>query len=110
MNEVEVVEVALPNGQTMLARVHAVDGRPRDIGLGEQLSLTEVTQTLHGVGAAVLDTLDHLQPGQASVEFGLDLAVRSGRLTGLLVEGGATATLRVTLQWTRQEADTPTMG
>jgi hypothetical protein len=113
MSEVEVVEVALPEGQVMLARVHAVDGidtGPRDVGLRKQFSLEGVTQTLHAVGAAVLGALDHVGPERASVEFGIDLAIKSGNLTGLLVEGDATATLRVTLEWTRGEAATPAMG
>jgi|SRR5215211_1116166 len=112
MSAVEVVEVALPNEQVMLARVHAVDGvdlGPRDVGFKEQLSLEGITETLQAVGAAVLLALDHVRPEQASVEFGLDLAVKSGRLTGLLVEGDAAATLRVTLKWTRREPATRAM-
>jgi hypothetical protein len=104
MDVVEVVEVVLPAGQTMLARVHAndpVDIGPRDVGLLEQLSFSGVTDTLQQIGGAVLSALEHVKPGRASVEFGLDLAVTSGKLTGLLVEGEATATLKVTLEWQR---------
>jgi hypothetical protein len=33
------------------------------------------------------------------VELGLELAVKSGRLTGLLVEGAGSGSLKVTLEW-----------
>jgi hypothetical protein len=33
------------------------------------------------------------------VEFGLEATVRSGKLTGLLVEGGGAAALKITLTW-----------
>jgi hypothetical protein len=101
---VEVVEVVLPGGQTMLARVHAADpgaGGPRDVGLREQLLFSGVTDTLQQIGGSVVRALEHVKPERASVEFGLDLAVKAGKLTGLLVEGDATATLKVILEWER---------
>jgi hypothetical protein len=113
MSQVEVVEVLLPSGQVMLARVQAVDGTaggPQDVSLRDQLSLEGVAETLQMVGTSVLGALERVRPERASVEFGLDLALKSGRLTGLLVEGDATATLRVALEWARREATTPATG
>jgi Trypsin-co-occurring domain 1 len=104
MDAIEVVEVTLSGGQTMLARVHNTDPvatGPRDVGLREQLSFAGVTDTLRQIGGAVVDAIGQVRPERASVEFGLDLAVKSGKLTGLLVEGDATATLKVTLEWQR---------
>jgi hypothetical protein len=99
---VELVEVVLPDGQTMLARVHAADpvgSGPRDIGLSEALSFEGVSDTLEQIGRAVVGALVNVKPERARVEFGLELAVKSGRLTGLLVEGNANASLKVTLEW-----------
>jgi hypothetical protein len=104
MDAVEVVEVTLPGGQSMLAQVHATDPvatGPHDVGLREQLSFVGVTDTLREIGEAVVAALGQVCPERASVEFGLDLAVKSGKLTGLLVEGDAVATLKVTLEWQR---------
>ena len=104
MARLEVVEVNLANGHTMLARVHAGDPHergPRDVGLREQLSFQGVTDALHHIASAMLNTLDHAKLERATVEFGLDLAVKAGKLTGLLVEGNSTATLKVTLEWAR---------
>jgi hypothetical protein len=115
MSGTEIVEITVAEGQTMLARVQTLDPvptGPRDVGLREQLSIDGVTDSLQQVGKAVLAALDHLWPERASVEFGLDLAVKSGKLTGLLVEGDATATLKVTLEWERRDpspASTSTM-
>jgi hypothetical protein len=112
INRVDVVEVTLPSGQTMLARVHTtdpVDAGPSDIGLAEQLSFAGVTETLQQIGSAVVSALVQVRPERASVEFGLDLAVKSGKLTGLLVDGTANATLKVTLDWQRTAA-TPVAG
>jgi hypothetical protein len=40
-----------------------------------------------------------VKPAEASVELALKLVVKSGKLTGLLVEGGGEAALKVTLTW-----------
>jgi hypothetical protein len=42
---------------------------------------------------------ERVKPSEASVEFSLALTVKSGKLTGLLVEGGGEAALKVTLTW-----------
>jgi hypothetical protein len=38
-------------------------------------------------------------PRSASVEFGIDVTVEAGALTGMLAKGSGTATLKVTLNW-----------
>jgi hypothetical protein len=47
----------------------------------------------------VMAALTNAQPDHASVEFGIDVTVESGALTGLLARGSGTATLKVTLSW-----------
>lgn len=40
-----------------------------------------------------------VKPTEATVEFGLSLTAKSGKLTGLVVEGDAAASLKVTMVW-----------
>jgi hypothetical protein len=47
----------------------------------------------------VKDAIDSIGPERASVEFGVQVAVKSGQLTGLVVEGSGQASLKVTLGW-----------
>ena len=51
-----------------------------------RLSFSEVTNTLRQIAAAVVGAIDKVRPDRASLLFGLDLAVKSGKLTGLLAE------------------------
>jgi len=37
-----------------------------------------------------------------TVELGIQLAIKNGKLTGLIVEGKADASLKVTLEWGKQ--------
>lgn len=53
---------------------------------------------------AVTDELtsvwEQSRPQEAVVEFGVAADVKAGKLTGLLVGGGAAASLKITLKWT----------
>jgi Trypsin-co-occurring domain 1 len=59
----------------------------------------EVTDTIKGIATSVVDTLKEVKPRRASVEFGLEIGVESGKLTTLLVRGTGTANLKITLEW-----------
>lgn len=94
-----LVEVELPNGVTAL--VHAVDagGGAAKAARVAKHDLSAVMGTLEGVSLAVKSALAKASPDKVSVEFGLELAVKAGALTAMLVDGAGAASLRVTLEW-----------
>lgn len=52
--------------------------------------------------------MEKAAPAKTTVELGIELAVKNGELTGLLVNGQASTSLKVTLEWTRKpSADDP---
>ncbi len=48
-------------------------------------SFKEVTDAVEGIVHAMVTTLKKVKPQQASVEFGLEIGVESGKLTTLLI-------------------------
>jgi hypothetical protein len=97
-------------GQTVLVRsgdiefwVEVVEGDNgggvETVGLEAVLSFDGVRDTVETIAATLADVWQRVRPTEASVEFALALSVKSGRLTGLLVEGGGEASLKVTLVW-----------
>lgn len=80
-------------------------GGPAPIGDdGGPLSFDGVRATVEGIATEMAQVWQRVRPSEASVEFGLKVTAKSGKLTGLLVEGGGEATLTVTLTWKRPEA------
>jgi len=102
--ERKVVEVTLPNNTVAL--VSAVDadgdvpGATKTSALGG-FDLAEVGRTLEGLAEAIKGSMAKAAPDRVTVELGLELVVKSGKLTGLLVEGGGTGSLQVTMEWDR---------
>ncbi len=63
------------------------------------MSFDGVRDTVEALAAELAGVWQRVRPSEATVEFGLNVTAKSGKLTGLLVEGGGEATLKVTLTW-----------
>jgi Trypsin-co-occurring domain 1 len=96
----DVVEVRLPTGQVIHARV--ADTGPRDVGLGDRqwaLSLDDLQDTVEGVTQTVYQALQRVKPHTVSLEIGIELAVQTGKLTSLLAEASGKGSMKLTLSW-----------
>ena len=51
----------------------------------------------------LFDALETIAPSNASVEFGLELALKGGKLVSVFVDAGGSASLRVNLSWERSK-------
>lgn len=98
--DTRVVEVTLPNGTTALVRAVEVDGGgATKTAFGDKFDFGDVAGTLEGLSDAIRSSLAKAAPDKVTVVLGLELAVKAGRLTGLLVEGEGRGSLTVTLEW-----------
>ena len=90
-------------------RVVAVEARnfspEQPVGIADVLKFDGVTKSIEAVADRMTEAFDRVKPDRASVEFGIDIGVESGMLTGLVVKGSGNATLTVTLEWQRTHAD-----
>jgi Trypsin-co-occurring domain 1 len=85
--------------------VEVVDNTgPRTIGIERAFSLDGVRQTIQAVGIHVGQALQEIRPSEATVKFGLSLTTKTGKLTGIVVEGAGSATLEITLTWKDKES------
>lgn len=93
----EIVPVTLGDGTIIQIQATAIGGE-EDVVIGN-LSFDGVRQAIRGIAHEIGGVLAEVQPRKASVEFGLEVAVESGRLTALWVNGSGTATMKITLEW-----------
>jgi hypothetical protein len=118
----EIVQVKMPGGGPIWVRVAAAepaatDGQaagPADVGLVQRIApsdevfhLEGFADTVRGVVTSVRQALDEHRPDSLSVEFGIEIAARAGKLLSVLAEVGATAQIRVTASWDRRDAAMP---
>lgn len=94
----ELVPAQLPGGGTVVVRAVNLGGAT-DVGALDELSLQDVADSIEKIAATISNAIERAAPKSASVSFGIEVAVQSGKLTSLLVQGSGTATLNVTLEW-----------
>jgi hypothetical protein len=102
----QVVEIALANGSTALARVSTVDGvGAMKASAVPRLDFADLGAVLEGITETIRGALTKAAPDAVTVSLGLELAVKNGKLSGLIVEGQGKGSLAITLEW--QSANPP---
>ncbi|SRR5579875_417954 len=97
----EIVPTKLPNGAILHIETPVFEGKEK-VGISLH-NFDEVTHVLEGIAQSIATTMKKVKPRKATVEFGLEIALKSGQLTTLLVEGSGTSNLKVTLEWGETE-------
>jgi hypothetical protein len=75
---------------------------PQTVGVGEIFSFDGVRDTIEAISGELASVWHKVRPAEASVEFALAVSAKTGKLTGLIVEGDGSASLKVTLTWRAQ--------
>lgn len=75
-------------------------GGLEDVRARDALTLDNVADTIQAIAAQLVRSVEAAKPTEMEVSFGLSFSVQTGKLTGLVVEGGGGASLSVTLRWT----------
>ncbi|WP_308296087.1 CU044_2847 family protein [Streptomyces sp. ISL-96] len=107
-----IAQVRLDDGTVVWARVSEAQeldrgGGYRDTGIGDRVvsmagGLTDVVQ---GVVRSLRAGLSPAAPVEVAVTFGIELSAQSGKVIGVLADGGGKASVSVSLTWTEPVAE-----
>ena len=67
-------------------------------------SFRQVTDTIRSIAKSFTAMWNEVQPGKASIEFGIEVGFEPGNLTALLVKGSGKGHLTVTMEWTKESS------
>jgi hypothetical protein len=101
---VEIVEVELPDGSTFDAEVAV--SRMADVAAWDRFRVDQLKDSVEKVTAWVWESVREAlpdQPDKVGVQFGLKLAVKSGKLTSVLAEAGGEASVTISLEWNKRD-------
>ena len=65
----------------------------------EIFALESLQETIGEIAKVLKGAVDRAKPTSASIEFGIEVGIESGKLTALWVKGSAKANVKVTLNW-----------
>ncbi|MBZ6227949.1 CU044_2847 family protein [Streptomyces olivaceus] len=104
-----VARVVLPDGTPVWARISGAAELPAprgqlsysDTGFAERVEAG--VESLHslvtGVARSLAEPLRAVRPDEVSVQFGIELTAKAGKVVGLLADGETKAGITVTLTW-----------
>jgi hypothetical protein len=96
-----VVEIEWPDGYVMLAEVGVPAGG--DVSAQQlRCRLEDAGESIQRIGRWLVESVHERlprQPERVGLEFGIRLAVKSGKLTSVLAEASGEATVLVRLEW-----------
>ncbi|MCZ9345095.1 hypothetical protein NGM37_45855, partial [Streptomyces sp. TRM76130] len=94
-----VARIALPDGTPVWARISGgeeLSGRPgglaySDTGFAERVEATveSLNSLVTGVARSLAEPLRAVRPDEVSVQFGIELTAKAGKVVGLLADGEA---------------------
>lgn len=107
----DAVQAVMPDGTSLWVSVDDDDDGPRDTGFGERLArrLEDLPQTLEAVTNSVSAGLRGAAPDEVTLEFGIEIAAKSGQLVSVVTDAGGKATLKVTVTWRKGESGVITL-
>ncbi|MFI0999250.1 CU044_2847 family protein [Streptomyces galbus] len=104
-----VARIALPDGTPVWARISGAEELAAppgqlsfsDTGFTERVeaSVESLHALITGVARSLAEPLRAVRPDEVSVEFGIELTAKAGKVVGLLADGEAKTGITVTLTW-----------
>ena len=93
----EIIPVKISEDLTIMVEAKSLGGE-EDVS-SKLLDFKPVTDAIEAVTASIASTVNKVKPEKATVELSLEIGVKSGKLTTLLVNGTGKGNLKLTLQW-----------
>ncbi|SFS82843.1 CU044_2847 family protein [Mucilaginibacter polytrichastri] len=100
--ESNIIKVRLDDNTECLFEVTATSGRESVSALDEIFDFQQVKQQIQLLSSSLLEMLKSVSPTKASLEFGIELSVESGKLTSLIVKGSGKGNIKITLEWEKE--------
>lgn len=113
-SEARITRIEMPDGTPVWARISGAEELTRpepgggptytDTGFGDLTDRVQArVESLHSVVTSVARSLAvplrAVRPDEVSVEFGIELTAKSGKVVGLLADGEAKGAIKITLTW-----------
>jgi hypothetical protein len=97
VTKTKMIRATLSDGTTIYVQANAVRGEEDIASL--TASFQKVTQAIENIAQSLTKAWEKAKPRRACVEFGVEFAYESGEILAMFVNGSASASMKITLEW-----------
>ncbi len=108
MSEKQILPISVGNNCVIYAEVMMLGGE-EDVS-SRLLSIDDSMKAIEGIATKLSKVFEAVKPDKAVAEFNVTLTAESGKLTALLVSGGASTSIKISLQWGTSKQETVSSG
>ena len=94
--QTKIISVELSDGTSVRVEATIIGDRKLTFQTRE---FSEVTVAIESLMKEIAETVQKVKPDRASVKFGVDVGIESGKLIPLLVKDASTSNIEITLEW-----------
>ncbi len=96
-NSLENIPVQLSNGSKIMVQATILGGE-EDVAFCA-MNFDEIAVSIEGIVETIGNALKKVKPDKATIEFGIEVGVESGKLTAVILQGSGKANLKIALEW-----------
>lgn len=93
----ENIPVQLNNGEEFFIEATILGGE-EEVDF-DFIPFEQVTQAVEVIADSMAQTIEKIKPSKASIELGLEIGLKEGKLVTLIVQNSAKANFKITLEW-----------
>ena len=98
MEQTTIIPLELSDGT--IVRVEATPIGDQEIAFNQQ-PFKEARDAIKAIAKELSGVWQEVKPDKATIKFGLEIAIESGKITTLIVKGSSKANLEITLEWSK---------
>ena len=96
-SRIENIPIQLDNGVDILIETTMLGGE-EEVDF-DFLPFNQVTRAVEAIADSMAQTIEKVKPSKASIELGLEIGLKEGKLVTLIVQNSAKANFKITLEW-----------
>ncbi len=100
--ETEILVLKTESGHEFMIEASSSGGQEDVAGFGD-LKSKDLVESITALSDTFATALKAISPDKFSVEFGVEVTLKAGKLLALLCNGEGKANLKITLEWSKKE-------
>jgi Trypsin-co-occurring domain 1 len=98
------IKLAGEDSRQIYLEVNVFSEGREEVGILDSIPFEQITETLSDIAQNIGNTLEKAKPSKATVELGVEFAVKNGALVAVIAQGSGKANLKISLEWKRSES------